>query len=328
MVPIPSGSFIMGIPYEKPPYITPKDDPFTSIDEVKEYEKNWQKNLKVVMAKAGADSTNSPAHKVTLSGFTMSTTEVTQFQYYSVMGENPSFFKTEELGYDSRNNPVECVKYSDARTFCNKLSVKDGKQPVYLSDGAFSTNYDGYIDNRIDRTANGYRLPTEAEWEYACRGGSITSWYWGDDTIGIDQDGNQIDLIDQNVWHGKELDNTYRTNPVGQKKPNAYGLYDMNGNVTEFCSDARYTYTEESVTNPYFEGMSAVCRGGSYWSKSVGFKVTSRELCGGNLGQNHEGFRIVQQIQTENKVVPNTPKKRHFGDRFSDIIIDLYNSSK
>ena len=153
--------------------------------------------------------------------FKMATTEVTQKLYEAVMGENPCYFKFEDL-------PAECVGWYEALYFCNKLSVMTGKEPVYAVDGKTDVtqwNFKPHNKDRIRGTitqntqANGYRLPTAEEWEYAARGGQTYN-YAGSDNI------------DEVAWYDKNSSN--RTHPVGQKKANGYGLYDMCGNVREW----------------------------------------------------------------------------------------------
>ncbi|WP_296013314.1 formylglycine-generating enzyme family protein [uncultured Treponema sp.] len=149
-------------------------------------------------------------------------TEVTQEIYESVMGNNPSKFKGE------KNLPVENVSWNDAVMFCNKLSEQEGLAPVYSVDGETDVSQWGRMFSSVsvkikcNENANGYRLPTVEEWQYAAKGGQEFKHSGSDN-------------LDEVAWYG---DNSgYKTHPVAQKKPNGYGLYDMTGNVWEWCWD-------------------------------------------------------------------------------------------
>ena len=162
-------------------------------------------------------------HTVTLTRpFLMQTTPVTEGQWARVMGETDSEGGAQ---LEEDDQPVNQVTWNEAVDFCQRLSKKDGKT---------------------------YRLPTEAEWEYACRAGTTTRFYTGDD----DADLNQA------AWYSG---NCEQTHPVGQKQPNAWGLYDMHGNVREWCSDFYGPYEGDTVDpKGPTSGVPHVLRGGSW----------------------------------------------------------------
>jgi len=169
-----------------------------------------------------AYDSEKPRHKVTLTrDFLMGKYAVTQALWDSVMGSDPSYFK-------GANRPVECVSWFDVVDFCNKLSVLEGLEPAYTINGR---------DVTCNWSAKGYRLPTEAEWEYSARGGQYHK-YAGSDNV------------DEVAWY--DDNSRSETHPVGQKKPNGFGLYDMSGNVWEWVwdwwSDDYSTETSNSVS--------------------------------------------------------------------------------
>ena len=200
-----------------------------------------------------------PPHKVTLTKpFYMGVYEVTQAQWKAVMGDNPSYFKGDDL-------PVERVSWEDCQKFVVKLKEKLGE---------------GFT----------CRLPTEAEWEYACRAGSNTAYCFGDEEAGLGQ----------YAWYGENSDK--RTHPVGQKKPNAWGLYDMHGNVWEWCQDwfdsAYYgTSTDQDPKGPS-SGSARVLRGGSWLLDAVGARSALRCRIDPALRYDgDDGCRMVVAVQ-------------------------------
>jgi formylglycine-generating enzyme required for sulfatase activity len=188
-----------------------------------------------------ADADEKPAHEVTLTRpYYLGRFEVTQEQYQQVMGNNPSQFKGRDL-------PVECVSWDDAQEFCKKAS----KRP--LTPDSLRSSRPSPAGGEGTYTV---RLPTEAEWEYACRAGTRTTYYAGD---------TEADL-DRAAWYYRNSGNT--THPVGQKVPNAWGLYDVHGNVWEWvqdCYDDSY-YGESPRVDPKgpASGEYRVLRGGSW----------------------------------------------------------------
>jgi formylglycine-generating enzyme required for sulfatase activity len=221
------------------------------------------------MGQAGVDE---PVHQVTVSAFQMGRYEITKAQYPAVMGENPSRFKGDT------QRPVETVSWEDAVTFCNKLSEAAGLQSCYdLSTWA------------CDFTKNGYRLPTEAEWEYACRAGTTTNYYTGDSESDLAKAG----------WYLGNSGNT--THAVGGKQANALGLYDMHGNVWEWCSDWYGRYSSANATDPQgpSSGSSRVERGGSWGSSGNCCLSAYRRSLSPDGRSDGIGFRVVRQSNIE-----------------------------
>ncbi|GHU75996.1 hypothetical protein FACS189415_2280 [Bacteroidia bacterium] len=205
-----------------------------------------------------AYGSEAPVHKVELKSFKISRYPVTQAQWKAVMGDNPSYFQSDKLpaGVNSDDLPVEQVTWRDCVKFCNKLSEK------YNLDVYYNINGEKVTENA---DAKGFRLPTEAEWEYAARGGnkSEKNKYSGN---------NDIDEV---AWYSENSD--IRTHEVGTKLPNELGLYDMSGNVWEWCNDWYYSKEEQKtdLKGPK-SGSGRVLRGGSWYADAVNCRVSTR----------------------------------------------------
>jgi formylglycine-generating enzyme required for sulfatase activity len=212
---------------------------------------------------------------ITISSFYMGKYEVTQKEWRAVMGNNPSSFKGDNL-------PVENVTWYDAVEYCNRLSQREGLTPAYTVNGTSVT---------WNRSANGYRLPTEAEWEYAARGGNGSPGNY------IYAGSNNIDEV---AWHygnnGARGTATYGTKAVGTKKPNGLGLYDMSGNVFEWCWDWYGTYASGAQTDPIgaSSGSDRVVRGGSWVNSAEYARSAGRSHYNPNNRDVSLGFRLVR----------------------------------
>ncbi|MCL1931984.1 MAG: SUMF1/EgtB/PvdO family nonheme iron enzyme [Treponema sp.] len=222
-----------------------------------------------------------PQRQVTVGSFYMGKYEVTQKEYQEVMGTNPSNFKGDNL-------PVEKVSWYDAIEYCNARSRKEGLTPAYTIDKSRKdTNNTHNLDDvkwvvTWNRNVNGYRLPTEAEWEYACRAGTTTAYNTG------------ASITNNTGWYSDNSGST--THPVGQKSANAWGLYDMHGNVWEWCWDWYGNYPSGAQTDPVgaSSGSFRVYRGGSWFYPAVLARSAYRIGAYPNFRLFHLGFRVLR----------------------------------
>jgi formylglycine-generating enzyme required for sulfatase activity len=219
----------------------------------------------------GQISEETPVHTVNITkAYYIGKYEVTQKQYTDIIGTNPSNF----TGND--NNPVEKVNWYDAIQFCNELSKKEGLEPCYTLESG--TNW------LCDFNKKGYRLPTEAEWEYACRAGTITDHYTG----------TSESQFASAAWYGSNSDSI--THPVGQKVANNFGLYDMHGNVWEWCWDWYSDYEEGTFDDPTGPntGSWSIIRGGSWLVDMWSCRSARRNFLNSVDAFYDVGFRVVR----------------------------------
>lgn len=219
-----------------------------------------------------------PVHTVTLTrDFYIGKYEVTQAEYGAVMGKNPSYFSEDD------RLPVENVSWYDAIRFANRLSEREGFSPCYDRDG----NVLGGEGNPY--ACEGYRLPTEAEWEYACRAGTTTRYTFGD---------KEADP-GSHAWYA--LNSASQTHPVGEKSPNAWGLYDVHGNVWEWVYDRYHSsYTSDlALSDPYGapSGSDRVKRGGAWDRTPKYLRLAYRSGYGPTYHYYNFGFRLARTVQ-------------------------------
>lgn len=222
-----------------------------------------------LMGNNAGNDIEKPVHKVFVSDFYISEFLVRQTLYENIMKRNPSKEKSSTL-------PAENISWLNAIKFCNALSIKEDLNPYYIIEEESVT---------LIPTAKGYRLPTEAEWEYAAGGGNKNRTMWAGT--------NHKEEVSDYAWY---LENSEgRIHPVGQKKPNTLGLYDMSGNVWEWCWDWCRAYSSKEQKNPLGPpmGLFHVVRGGSWYCSVDGCRVTFRCKFA-FLNNLNIGFRLAQ----------------------------------
>jgi formylglycine-generating enzyme required for sulfatase activity len=231
------------------------------------------------------NSLEKPLHMVTLSPFYINKFEVTQKEWFDVMGttlqqQRDISNKSSDLCGEGDDFPMYYVNWYEAIEYCNKLSLKEELTPAYTINER---------DVKWDRKANGYRLPTEAEWEYAAGGGRILSGnrreryrYSGSNTV------------DDVAWYSSNSNST--THEVGKKSPNTLGIYDMSGNVSEWCWDLYENYSSESQIDPQgaSSGSYRVFRGGNWNNEAYNLSNTYRYRTSPYERNNNIGFRVVR----------------------------------
>lgn len=275
---IPAGEFLMGATpdeiAERRDQLVKRSDGNENGDEIHREE--------IVLVKS-----EGPQHRVTISkDFRLGTYEVTQHEFITVMGFNPSSHsatgsrKTWFTGLDTKHHPVDQVSWHDAVEFCRQLSSLETEVAAGRS----------------------YRLPTEAEWEYACRAGTTTKFFWGDDKGKKSFDWTKA----PQVGTGKRA----ATVPVGSLKPNPWGLYDMTGNTREWCADwfDAQTYAKGDAMDPIGPGSGSerIVRGGMNFIFPPAYRSAARRKLAPDTVNQHIGFRVVCVQGVAPKVVATT----------------------
>lgn len=253
------------------------------------------------------------AHTVTVSDYYISKFEVTQAEHQAIMGENPSVFTGDDF-------PVESISWMDAIQYCNTRSTQEGLTPAYAVDGQ---------NVSWDRSANGYRLPTEAEWEYACRAGTDTPFNT-ETSISADEAnywGHYPYLIEDNYFSQGNLETkpgVYRqtTVAVGSFEPNAWSLYDMHGNVGEWVWDWYGSYETAEQTDPTgpASGTLRVHRGGGWNDFAKNLRSAYRATLPPDSSSFNIGLRLVRSAGTGNGNVESSSAQSSGQDGGSVLI--------
>ncbi|MCP4144760.1 MAG: formylglycine-generating enzyme family protein [bacterium] len=223
-----------------------------------------------------SDTNERPQHMVTISSLLASDAEITEYQFFNIMSDGFEEFS------GCADCPVITVTFLNAIQFCNALSVIEGLEPAYDFYGE---------EIQFFTEANGYRLPTESEWEYLCRAGSETVLTNGDLSVCCDQYDENLDAV---AWYGYNAGET--VHPVAMKEANAFGLYDVHGNVREWCWDWLADYSADPQTDPTGPetGSYKTVRGGSWNSGANLCRSAKRVGMGPGWSDFETGFRIVR----------------------------------
>jgi formylglycine-generating enzyme required for sulfatase activity len=227
---------------------------------------------------AEAYKNERPRHRVTVSAFAISRYQITRELYRALCDTSPQAWQGDS---NDARLPANNVSWFDAVSFCNALSQHAGLQPCYRVDSA-------HVD--WDRSADGYRLPTEAEWEYACRAGTTSRWFFGNDPA----------ALDRYAWFVANAKD--KVQPVGEKTPNDWGLHDMIGNVWEWCWDWYNRYRAEAVVDPtgLGNGHYRVLRGGSAWLDDPRLlRSAHRDRVVPEVRGGHVGLRCVRRSRRQ-----------------------------
>jgi formylglycine-generating enzyme required for sulfatase activity len=241
----------------------------------------WVEGGTFQMGSNNGDSDETPVHTVTVKSFSMGRTEVTQKEWWEIMGTTVAQQRDMANGNwplygEGDTYPIYYVSWNEAIEYCNKRSQKEGLTPAYRGSGDNIT---------CDFNTTGYRLPTEAEWEYAAKGGN-------NDAIAYEYSGgNSVDAV---AWYAGNSGGG--THPVGTKQPNSLGLYDMSGNVYEWCWDRDGDYSGGSQSDPRgaSSGTRRVIRSGNWDRDAVSVRSAYRSGSTPSGRYNALGFRLVR----------------------------------
>lgn len=262
-------------------------------------------------------SDDETQHSVTVSDFYMSPYEVTQKEYEDAMGNNPSSFSGDDL-------PVESVSWLDAVSYCNVRSQQEGLTSVYVIDGQ---------NVSWDRSADGYRLPTEAEWEYACRAGTTTPFYMENSPSAEEANyyGHYPYGIEDNYFSQSNLEvkpGEYRETTVAVESfsANPYGLYNMHGNVAEWTWDIYGAYPDGEQIDPIgaVSGTRRVYRGGGWNDFAKNMRSAYRAMMDQDKGSFNIGIRLVRNAVSGAGSIESTGGKQEAESGNADNILIAY----